>query len=486
MLFRMNNFMANRWTLASASALAMLMVGCAPTQVEPSASTGSLNVQRYIAVGDSYSTGFSDGGLTRTGQENSFPALLAKVFQRVTNSPFTQPLLEAGTGTGYVRFVGLDSLGLPRTQRVDPTAVRSTITNLAGCGDTDTILVLNRWATPTDLPQNLAVPGLQVSQVQTPGYGDEASATPATVNAYNPYFERLLPASDQRTYLNVVAKASRNATFFTYFAGLDDLLPYLRSGAACGTFPSQTTFANNLKAKAKLLLDSLTAGGRPGIVAQVPALNTLPLLRLGAAIPLQAKFRALRHNPSLLIYVINSRLFNQGGTRGVVTKAEDDANNYILATALSRLGKPSSVMVNGTAMMLPYGLDIRNPVRNEDVIDYSEYSVLNGIVTSHNTDLLALTKDTYKMPSLSTGTTYNPLLDIGSTVFLQSDPNRIAIAGVQYSNELVRGGVFSLDYYSLTPRGYGLMANAFISAINLGYNATLPAVDVNNLPTTAK
>ena len=60
------------------------------------------------------------------------------------------------------------------------------------------------------------------------------------------------------------------------------------------------------------------------------------------------------------------------------------------------------------------------------------------------------------------------------------------MGGVIYTSEPVRGNVFSLDYYSLTPRGNALLANAFITAINKAYKANLPVVDVNILPSTAQ
>ena len=478
----MNYFMANRWIMAGASAVATLLAGCAPTQVEPTASAGTLNLQRYVAVGDSYSSGFSDGGLTRNGQENSFPALLAQVFERAGGGPFVQPLLGEGTGTGYRRFIGgFDSLGLPKTVRVAGNAIRRNVANPGACGGADTILVLNRWANPTILPQNMGVAGLRLTQIQTPKYGNEQSAVPATIAGYNPYFERLLPANDSRTYLEATGKAARSATFFTFFAGLDDLLPYLRTGAVtgagCDAFPNQTIFANNLISKAKLLLDSLQKGGQRGIVAQLPNLNTIPLLKLGATGPLQAQLRIKYHNPSLRIFVVNGR----SGSSGTVERAEDDPNNYILASALSRIGKP--MMVGG--VLKRYGLDSLSAVRNEDVIDRSEYSVLQGIVTTYNTNLLALVRDIYKMPALSNASS-GPLLDISASVFLQSEKGIVSIGGVQYSTAPVRGGVFSVDYYSLTPRGNGLLANAFIGAINYAYKASLPAVDVNKLPTTAQ
>ena len=50
----------------------------------------------------------------------------------------------------------------------------------------------------------------------------------------------------------------------------------------------------------------------------------------------------------------------------------------------------------------------------------------------------------------------------------------------------MRGNFFSLDYYSLTPRGNGLLANAFITAFNKAYRTNLSVIDVNSLPTTTR
>ena len=57
---------------------------------------------------------------------------------------------------------------------------------------------------------------------------------------------------------------------------------------------------------------------------------------------------------------------------------------------------------------------------------------------------------------------------------------------MQYSSEPVRGNFFSLDYYSLTPRGKGLLANACITAFKKAYRANLSVIDVNSLSTTAR
>ncbi len=51
-------------------------------------------------------------------------------------------------------------------------------------------------------------------------------------------------------------------------------------------------------------------------------------------------------------------------------------------------------------------------------------------------------------------------------------------AGVAYFRHSVRGGAFSLDGVHLTPRGYALVANRIIEAVNAKYNAAVPTVNI--------
>ena len=51
--------------------------------------------------------------------------------------------------------------------------------------------------------------------------------------------------------------------------------------------------------------------------------------------------------------------------------------------------------------------------------------------------------------------------------------------GVKYTAKFVTGGAFSLDGVHLTGRGYAIIANEFIKAINAKYKSTLPQVEPN-------
>ena len=67
-----------------------------PVQAEVALNTNGLDFSSYIAVGASFTAGYTDGALFKAGQENSFPNILAKKFG--VGATFTQPLMEDNIG----------------------------------------------------------------------------------------------------------------------------------------------------------------------------------------------------------------------------------------------------------------------------------------------------------------------------------------------------------------------------------------------------
>lgn len=478
----MKIFSLNPWSRAGVVATAVLLNACAPSQDAP-APTVSLDVSRYLAVGDSYTAGLSAGGLTRASQEYSFPSLLARQLRLASpEAVFSQPLLEAGSGSGYTALVDFTPAGFARSRRVAGQAVRRQVINPAACGGADTVRLLARSATASALPQNLGVPGLLLSQIETVGLGNEASATPGA--AFNPYFERLLPAADSRTYLQVVAAAAPSSTFFTYFQGLDDLLPFVRSGGQCGglddpRLPNRVQLQASMTQNSKKILDRLTANGQRGIIATLPALFTLPILGLGKGEALKARLR-LAFGDTADVYITEP--VSPGQIPGPGRRITD--GDYVLATALVRIGQRTPVQVGTTTLMLPYGRDIRNPLRDEDVLDSQEYNIAKSIVDNYNIELGRLASVVYKLP-IVTPSRKASTLNLDDFLFSQIAKG-ISVAGVSYSTEPMGGNVFSLDYVSLTPRGNALLANTFIAALNRAYRSSIPTIDVNSLPSTAQ
>lgn len=448
------------WLLTGLSAL--LLGGCAPGQDEPAPAGGRLDPRRYLAVGDSYTAGLRDGGLRRESQEFSFPNLLARQLPG-EGANFSQPLLAAGRGTDYLELVSLEADGTVRTRLVAGAGVRQRRAIVDGCGQPAGAVLFERSATAAaGLPQNLGVPGLRLTQINNAGYGAEAR-TQFQPETFNPYFERLLTAAAPISYRRAVTKASAGATFFTYFLGFEDYDAFVRGGAACPLLPASaatvtSTLTTPLNQNARQLLDTLSAGGRAGVVALLPDLRDFPALRGGTADSLQASLRRRRRQPGLQVWLFDNR-FRDGR---LVEK-----NDFVLPAGLARLGELETV----AGVPRPYGLDPLNPLRNADVLDFVEFDRLNASLTDHNQQLASLAK----ARDLAT-------LNL-SADFVFPVSQRLAINGVVYSAEPVRGNIYSLDGYSLTPRGNGLLANLFLRAINRYYGATLPLLDVNSLPT---
>ena len=106
--------------------LLLLIQGCKQNLVpEIHPSKGTIDLLRYISIGDSYSAGVSNTdfstpslkGLYEEAQAFSFPQLLAEQFQIIEPIYFEQPILE-GNGSGYLELV---SYAKPKCELAIPT-----------------------------------------------------------------------------------------------------------------------------------------------------------------------------------------------------------------------------------------------------------------------------------------------------------------------------------------------------------------------------
>ena len=58
-------------------------------------TTGDANMSNYVAVGNSLTAGYADGALYITGQQNSYPNIMAEQFTLAGGGEaFTQPLMD--------------------------------------------------------------------------------------------------------------------------------------------------------------------------------------------------------------------------------------------------------------------------------------------------------------------------------------------------------------------------------------------------------
>ncbi len=431
-----------RWGLVLAATLGM--TACKNNDVDPNAgvtaSKGTADFSRYVAVGNSLTAGYADNGLYRSGQLNSYPNILAGQFKTVGGGDFVQPLFAADSanGSGYLKLIAVPTLATLAKSivQVAPGAARGG-TTMGGSP------LLRKF---TGVNQNLGVPGIKMADIQTPGYGSVQG---------NQYFERFL-RDPFKTYLSYVSDNIANATFFTCWMGNNDALGYATSG---GTSPltDPTLFQTNYTA----LINVLTANSRKGAVIGIPNVTTTPLFNT-VTIPLilaSVNAAVQQANPgapaiaALVIQGKNGIRASQAGDLVTLSAYTAGAYSTIGSTAVgTKIG--------------PYGLSPTNPLPSQLVLDVDEIKDLSAATANFNTIM--------KTQADAKGLAYvdpNVVLDQAAKGFTQN--------GVAYSSAYVSGGVFSLDGIHLTPAGYALMANEIIRNINAKYTATIPTVDAS-------
>jgi len=415
---------------------------CKPELHTPKPTSGSADFSRYIAIGNSLTAGYADGGLYRAGQLNSYPSIIAQQMQSAGGGTFTQPLFSAdqANGSGYLALTGFNPDGTPITAPVTSNLAIRGIQPIPGFGN------VTLYTKYTGDLNNFGVPGIKLEQITYAPYGN-----------LNGYFERLLPGNsptNTTSYLQFVT--AKPFTFFSNWLGNNDALSYATSGGAGDVLTDKNTFAYLYN----LLITTMTANGAKGVVATVPDVTSIPYFN---TVTVPAVLGAVQKaNPQVQALYINALV--SGST--YAPRAATAKDLFILTFPTSQIGQPV-VTPYGT---FPYGLTPYTPIDNQYVLDANEVALTEDYVNFYNA--------TIKSIAASKG-----LAVFDAYTFLQNiKQNGIVVQGVSLNSNYISGGIFSLDGVHLTPRGYAIVANEFIKAINAKYGATVPLVDVSNYP----
>ena len=411
-------------------AVVVSFASCKPEFKDVTPSKGTADFTRYIAVGNSLTSGFADGGLYLEGQQNSFPEMIAGQMKSVGGGEFFSSFFGPGqeNGSGYLRLKGFSATGLPVTETVtENLAIRGQIT-LPQVG------AVTLYTKFTGELNNYGVPGIKLTNIDNPGYGNA-----------NGFFERLLPApspGNTTSYLSFVT--AKPFTFFSMWLGNNDILGYATAGGAADAPTDKTRFAAVYNAAAS----ALTATGAKGVVATIPDVlatphfNTVTLASLLAAVQVSA--------PSV------TGLYIQPGTGPA--RLATSADYFVLPFGSANL---LGVVTGG----IPYGLNPRNPIESKYVLDQDEAAIVNDYVNAYNTTIKAVAA----AKGLAVMDAYALLKEFGAGK---------VVNGETVSAAYITGNLFSLDGIHLTPKGYAIVANEFIKSINREYNSTIPIVDV--------
>ncbi|UOQ66601.1 SGNH/GDSL hydrolase family protein [Hymenobacter volaticus] len=441
-------------------------------------SAGTADFSRYIAVGNSLTAGYSDGGLYLEGQLSSYPNLLAGQFRAAGGGDFVQPLFQTGqeNGSGYLRLTGIVN-GSPVTAPVT--------TNLAlRAGATAARPLYTKYTEPVN---NLAVPNIRLSDIETAGFGN-TQTSPSNALTFNSYFERITPDGNNQTYLARVAAS--NPTFFTNWLGNNDVLGFATAGGAANSLTPTATFTD----KNNKVIDALTANGAKGLVATIPNVTNIPFFTTVG--PAFKTTLTAANVPGLVIQTGAALGGPASGNRKQITTADirdASGNGRQLFTLISspfltllnqrsgrawryvysQSGQPAAgfplfLAAYGIDTTATFGTSAGNPIPSLFVLDDVEQGQVLTATTAFNAAITAKANE----KGLA-------IFD-ANTFFTRVAASGIVTNGVTNNANFITGNLFSLDGVHPTPRGYAIVANEMISAINAKYGSNISQVNPND------
>lgn len=388
-------------------------------------SAGQANFSKYIAVGNSLTSGFADGGLYLEGQKVAYPNLVAAQMATVGGGSFTSPFFTdaQANGSGYLSLTAL----VNGTPTITPVTANLAIRDATG--------KLTKY---TGEVQNLGIPGMRVDLAFAPTFG-----------AANPYLERLLNDTQVGTVSYFQFIQGRNHTFFSLWLGNNDALGYATNGGVTTDATNVLTDKSTFALLYSNLVNALTAGGQKGVVGTIPDVTAIPYFNTVTVAALLNAAKAI--NPAA------AAIYIQTGTGAVRAATAEDLIRLPFQSA-GLFGVPN-------ASGLPYGLHPLNPIANNWVLDKDEIIKVKDYVISYNSTIKSLADS----KGLAIADTYS---------YLNQVKTGLVIQGVGINSAFITGGAFSLDGVHLTPRGNAVIANVFIDAINGKYGSNIPTVDI--------
>ena len=436
-----------------------LLSSCEPQFDTPEPSAGTADFTRYVAIGSSYSSGFSDGALSKQGQRASFPNLLAQQMRLVGGADtFNISLLKGDKGCypSDTYAPGDFKLTEPKLTLVKKPDCKGEVKllpeRLPGLGDDELDLDDDSQRdTSHSVFHHLGIPAMKMIDVTSPGYGDVANY--GTSKSFSPYFWRFAPQplflSSPYTYVTAI-----RPTFYTMELGMSDVLAYGIAGGASNDYEDQISSVNSFRLSLKFMLDDLLAQGAQGVIANIPDVTTFPYFTtiiydsLNLAPAEADSMNALYgSNPNV------GAIFHAGSHNPFVVK-EDGIVRTIKSNEFVHLG----IDVDSLKCM---HLGSYIPIGDKDVLSETEIARVRSFTAQFNTVI--------EEEAAARG-----IAVVDLAAFMQRISDETTISGIDFSAEMVSGAFFSLDGLHPTNRGQAMLANEFIKTINRTFSANLP------------
>jgi lysophospholipase L1-like esterase len=440
------------------------------TTGEAPVTSGTADFSKYVALGDSFAAGFSDGALFKKGQENSYPNLLAQQFAAAGGGVFTSPFMAAdnvgGFSAGGVQVVS------PRLYLDTATNTPTPVTGVSANTLTERL---------TGSFNNMGIPGAKSFHLLFNGYAP-----------LNPYFKRMASSLTATVLGDALAQ---NPTFFSLWIGGNDALGYSLNG---GVPTSQDAVNGNdltptatFTASYNALATQLSASGRKGVVANLPYVTALPYFTtvpfnavpLNAATATQLNAGYAQYNGGLAVAQNAGLISAAERTRRTITFAAGQnavvmVDSYL--TNLSALGLPSFRQATSADLLVLPSRSIIGTTVGGNPAQVNGVSVPledKWVLSSDEIVEVKAATDAYNLVIQAAATTNNLAFVDAKTVMDQLSTTGLNFNTYNMTSTYVTGGSFSLDGFHPSARGYALITNLFIDAINAKYGSTLKKKD---------
>ncbi|MGE6394648.1 G-D-S-L family lipolytic protein [Chryseobacterium scophthalmum] len=435
---------------------------------------GEADFSKFISLGNSLTSGYRDGTLYSGGQAESFPSMIAGQMKLVGGGEFKQPLMPNNVG-GFTNLPGFPG-------KLELKMVNGALSPVANAP----AAALDNVAAGGPY-QNMGVPGAKVAHLLAPGYGNAAGLS---LGLANPYFVRFASS----TTASVVGDAlAQNPTFVSLWIGNNDVLGYATTGGD-GTNPitpvdgaAGVGFNSTYTALINTVFPTGTT--RKGVVANIPNVTSVPFFTRVPAMPL-TNLTDTQVSQLNTAYATYNAGLAQAKSLGAINDAEYQkrlikftagavANGAVISdkdlTTVPGLPKyrqttaKDYILLTASAVLTPQaGGGTSVPLEDKLVLTEAEAAKVLTATTAYNTTIRSLAD--------SKGLAF---VDMNAKMTELNSKSGISWNGVKYTATFVTGGTFSLDGVHLTGRGYAVVANEFIKAINMKYKSTLPQVDPN-------
>ncbi|HEY3405439.1 MAG TPA: hypothetical protein VGK59_18780 [Ohtaekwangia sp.] len=487
------------------------------------ASAGSINLTKFVAMGNSYVAGFQAAALFNDGQASSLAEMLATQFECVGGSTtFNQPSINSVNGYNPLSSVpGVITLGRNILFDPDGSGPRTAAPYPAGfpgsavtCPSAVTTPPLPAPYNTADLPaaftgdkaalNNFGVPLIYLGQALTPATGN-----PASGSIFNPWWARFATEPGVKSILQDALTAG--GSFYLIWYGFDDVLLYAATGAdgySAGTYPmtSQAAFDGQYDA----LIGNMLAANPvfKGVVGNIPNFTSLPYF-------FTVKWNQLQLSETQVTSLAPLKTGYNGAlqqlrTNGIITEQElnkrlIDFKVYNSADASTATG---ILLVDSTLTDLspyfPAELDHMAKARqavSTDLVPLAAGSVL-GTCNGSAQAIFGVSypvADRYILTIEETTAILTRTAEFNATIndAVSNSNNRLALANVNtaYAN-LVTAQLMAVDGVFISPsfapptgiysedglhpnnRGYAFTANVFIDAINAKFGASIPKVNL--------